>query len=161
MARRPIRIRVVREFPFPRDAAYEWLTDIEDDDVARAAGAVIEARRVIERSPERLVYEGETGSMGRRVWSVTEVTFQRPDRWHARVIDGPRLGSETDYHLESLDGGARSRLTVDYGFVFVSGVTHAIARLAHPILARDLGMMWDGFAASMARELEPMRVEVA
>lgn len=149
--RRPIRIRIVQDFPHPPEAAYAWLTDFDDGDTQRT-DAVIKARRVVERGPTRVVYEGETEALGRRAWARTEVTLMPPDKWHARVTEGPRTGSETHYRLEALPGGG-SRAIVEYGFVFVDGSKHLIVRLAAPLLRKSLQQMWAGFARSMDEEL--------
>lgn len=146
----PVHVRVIRDFPVPRDEAYAWLTDIQDSDVERAGG-VIEARKVVERTPTRIVYEGVTEVLGRRNPSTTEVTLAPPDRWEARVTQGPRLGSRTDYRLVSLPSG--TRLTVDYHFVLQDPKRHVLLRLAKPLVAREMRKMWDGFAASMEKEL--------
>lgn len=147
----PVRIRVVRRFPFPRDAAYAWLTDFEDADAARA-GAVVEMRRVVARSPGRVVYEGETAVLGRRSWSRTDVALQPPDRWHARVTDGPRTGSETRYHLvPAAEGGCA--LTVDYDFVLQPKARMLALRVLKPLVKRELEKMWDGFEAAIAQDI--------
>jgi hypothetical protein len=146
----PVRIRVTRRFPFPRDAAYAWLTDFDDADAGRA-GAVVEERRVLERGPRRVVYEGVTQVLGRRSLSTTEVALDPPARWRAVVTKGPRTGSETDYELVPTPDGCR--LTVDYRFVLQDPKKHFVLRLAKPLVARDLGKMWDGFGAAMDREL--------
>lgn len=146
----PVHVRVVRDFPVPRDDAYAWLTDIQESDVERT-GAVIEARKVVERTPTRIVYEGVTEVLGRRNPSTTEVTLAPPDRWEARVTQGPRLGSRTDYRLASIPAG--TRLTVDYHLVLQDPKRHLFLRLAKPLVAREMRKMWDGFAASMEKEL--------
>lgn len=151
MARRPIPIRVVRDLPFPQAQAYAWLTEFGEDDAQRTE-AVLKTRRIVESTSTRCVYEGETEALGRRIFSRTEVTLLPPDRWHAMVTQGPRTGSETRYRLESTGAGS-CRLVVDYDFRLASPVMHVVARAVRPLLARSLERMWDGFAASMARDL--------
>lgn len=145
---RPVRIRVVKRFPHPPDRAYAWLTDFDDADAQRT-GAVVVARRVVERAPGRVVYEGETEVLGRRSWARTEVLLSPPDRWTARVVAGPREGSVTSYRLRPVEGGCE--IEVAYDFV-LKGKTWLL-RLAKPFVARDLRRMWDGYAASMDAEL--------
>lgn len=154
----PIVIEVVRRVPHARDAAYAWLTDFQDDDSKRA-GAVITSRRVRVREKDRIVYEGTTEMLGRVVHAVTEVRLAPPDKWQARVVEGPRTGSWTDYSLVA--DGAGARLTVTYHFVFVDPRRHRLVRLLKPLVRRGLARMWDGFLADMARELSSERVEVA
>ena len=147
---RPVRVRVVRRFPFPQAAAYAWLTDFEDADAQRA-GAVVETRLVVARSPGRVVYEGETRVLGRRTWARTDVTLQPPDRWEARVTQGSRAGSETRYRLAPTPDGCE--LTVDYAFVLQPRARMLLLGLLKGLVKRDLERMWDGFEAAMRAEL--------
>lgn len=149
--RAPVRIVIERTFSVPVADAYAWLTDFRDDDVERAQGAVLRARRVVERSAKRVVYEGETEVLGRRIASTTEVDLAPPDAWEARVTKGPRTGSVTRYRL--FPDGAGSRIRVEYGFVLQDGLKHLLLRLAKAKVRRDLARMWDGFAAAMEAEL--------
>ena len=146
----PVHIRVTRAFPHGRDAAYAWLTDFEDADAQRA-GAVVEMRKVIERSKDRIVYEGETSVLGRRTWSTTEVTLSPPDRWEAEVTHGPRKGSFTHYHL--VPKGEGCHITVDYHFLLDDPKRMMLLRIAKPLVKRVLVKMWSGFADAMQREL--------
>lgn len=148
--RKPVHIHLERRLPHARDAAYAWLTDFDEADVERA-GAVVEMRKVVERGPGRIAYEGETSVLGRRSHGRTEVTLQPPDRWEARVVSGPRLGSFTHYRL--VPEGAGCFLTVDYHFLVSPSSRHRLLRLAKPLVARELRKMWDGFAAAMDEEL--------
>jgi hypothetical protein len=145
-------VRVRKEFPVDLPAAYAWLTDIQDDDVERT-DAVLAARKVRERSKDRIVYEGETMVLGRRNWAVTEVHLMPPDRWRARVVEGPRLGSATDYHLAPTARGCE--ITVTYGFVLIDPRRHLLLRIAKPLVRRELVKMWDGFEKDLRRELAP------
>ena len=147
---RHVAIRVTREFPFPRDEVFAWLTDFQDSDTERA-GAVLEARKVVERAKDRVVYEGETRVLGRRSWARTEVTLLPPDRWSAAVTQGLRAGSRTFYSLVPVPRG--SRLTVDYRFTLADKKAMLLLRLAKPLVRRDLAKMWAGFAAAMEEEL--------
>ena len=151
-AMRPVEIRLVRRFPFPRDRAFAWLTDFQDEDAA-TAGAVVTARRVVERGPKRVVYEGETAVLGSRASSRTEVDLAPPDAWRARVTAGPRVGSTTDYRLVPVEGGGGCELTVTYRFVVRPAGRMVALRLLKPLVRRELVRMWDGFSAAMARDL--------
>lgn len=147
---RPVTIRLTRRFPHPREAAYAWLTDFQDED-ADVAGAVVQARKVVERGPKRVVYDGETEALGARVSSRTEVDLAPPDAWHARVTRGPRTGSATDYRLVPVEGGCE--LTVTYRFVLRPAGRMLAFRLLKPLVRRELGRMWDGFARAMDADL--------
>lgn len=146
----PTIIRISRHLPHARDAAYQWLTDIQDDDVQRTA-AVLVSRRVTLREKDRLVYEGGTQVLGVTTRAVTEVSLQPPEAWEARVLEGPRTGSSTSYRLIPQRNGCR--LEVEYRFVFTDAKRAFATRLLRPLVKRSLGQMWDGFAQDMAREL--------
>lgn len=145
-----VKIQIVRRFPVPVDRAYAWLTDFEDDDVQRA-GAVIQMRRVIVREPGRVVYEGETAMLGVRAPATTEVTFEPPSRWRARVTHGPRTGSVVEYELTP-EAGA-TRLQVTYHFVIRPAFRMVLLRVLRPLVKRELSRMWDGFEAALRQDL--------
>lgn len=153
----PVRIQLTRRFPFAPHVAYPWLTDFQDEDAA-SAGAVVKKRRVTAREPGRVVYEGETEVLGVKAWSVTEVAMSPPSRWHARVIEGPRVGSQTSYELR-VDGASGSVLTVTYDFVLRPKVRMLALRILRPIVARQLSRMWDGFEAQMQKDLAQPAIE--
>lgn len=146
----PVHIRVTQSFAQAPKVAYEWLTDFDEGDVERA-GAVIEKRKVLERAGDRIVYEGETEVIGRRIWGVTEVTLQRPDRWSARVTQGPRTGTVVHYHLVPKREGCT--LTIDYHFIVAPPTRHLLLRVVKPLVAGELRKMWAGFRAAMDREM--------
>lgn len=148
----PVEIVVERSFRVPPAKAYEWLTDIDDADVERT-DAVLESRKVLERAPDRVVYEGETEVLGRRIFGRTEVALRPPDRWEARTVSGPRKGSFTRYHVAPEEGGSRVR--VHYHFILDDPTRHVLLRVAKPLVRRELRKMWDGFAAAMEKELAP------
>lgn len=148
---RHVHIRVERAFAAPRDAAFAWLTDFDEGDAERA-GAVIEMRKVVERAKDHIVYEGETAMLGRRSWGVTEVTLHPPDRWEAKVTKGPRTGSFTHYHLVPQGTGA-SHLTIDYHFILDDPRRMMLLRILKPLVRRELGKMWAGFAEAMEKDL--------
>lgn len=147
----PVEITLSRALPVPVSVAYPWLTDIQDSDVERA-GAVVKGRRVRSRSEDGLVYEGETSVLGQKIWSVTQVTFRPPDRWEARVVEGPRTGSSTDYRLVDTPEG--SQLTVVYRFVLADRRRMFFLRLLKVLVRRELAKMWDGFEADLRREFK-------
>jgi hypothetical protein len=151
--RRPVTIRVVRRFPHRPSDAYAWLTDFRDDDAQRTH-AVVQKRRVKERSATRVVYEGETSVLGAKAWAVTEVTLHPPLRWEARVTDGPRKGSTTDYVMRERADGCD--LAVTYRFVLADTKRHLALRALRPLVKRELARMWDGYTDDMAKELPPI-----
>lgn len=143
-------IRVERRFPVPLAAAFAWLTDYRDDD-PKLTGAVQRGRRVLSRSPDKVVYEFELALLGTTSRGTTEVRLFPPDRYEARVVSGHRTGSVYRYALAA--DGAGCRLSVTYDIVDDRAAIRAVLPLVKPLVARELRKMWDGYAASMEREL--------
>jgi len=152
---RPAVFEYERFFPVPVERAYAWLTDFRDDDVERAKAGLVHARRVVERSKTRVVYDGAIRAMGRIVPSRTEVDLAPPDRWESRVIEGPRTGSSNSYRLLPSPGGCTLRIT--YRVVSRDPLTRIALRVARPLVRREFERMWDGFSASMRQEMGAAR----
>jgi hypothetical protein len=55
------------------------------------------------------------------------------------------------YHL--VPDGAGCRLTIDYHFTLLDKHQMFLLRLAKLLVKHELGKMWDGYVAAMAREL--------
>ncbi len=89
-------------FDVPLDFAYEWCTDYTPQDAALEGEAY--QRRVIERTPRRVVFEdleeGETGW----IWARNVVALRPPNRWHAVGI-GSHRDMTADYVLTKLPDG--------------------------------------------------------
>ncbi|HWG89996.1 MAG TPA: SRPBCC family protein [Candidatus Thermoplasmatota archaeon] len=148
-----IDITYTRRIPYPLDVAYAWLTDYQDDDPARA-GAVIEERTVASREPGRVVLNACLNLLGTKGRGKAEVLLHPPDHWEARILEGSGRGSHYRYRLDPLPEGG-CRLTVVYGVAARRPISRLKVRLLSPLVRRELGRMWDGFAASMERELGP------
>ena len=146
---KPVHIRVEQAFAHPPAETYAWLTDIDDADDKRA-GDVLRSRKVLEKGPKRIVYEGETEVLGRRIFGRTEVDLAPPSTWSARTVSGPRTGSWTDYVVLAHPGGSLAR--VDYHFVLQDPKKHLLLSVARPLVRRSLKRMWQGFSASMDAE---------
>lgn len=147
-----VTIRYERELDHPVEAAYEWLTDYQDDDPDRA-GAVVVERPVLERSETKVVLKGTVEVLGDKGTGLTEVDLMPPDKWRARIVDGRGRGSVYEYRLEPLDGGDRSRLVVDYHIRVKRFSSKLKVLLGRPFVRRELDRMWAGFAKSMDEEL--------
>lgn len=148
---RPVVIRLTRKLPLPIERAFAWLTDFQDDDPARA-GALLTARKILSRSPERVVFEGEHDTLGRRMRYTQEVLLAPPDAWRSHVIDGPRQGSRNEYRLEAAPGG--SVLRVEYRLLHDAPRTLLLMRVAKPLLKRKLAKMWEGYEKAMREDAQ-------
>ncbi len=97
------RIQVI--FRAPIDFAFAWCTDFSSED-GKLSGESFR-RKVLERTPRRVVFEDleETGDGW--IWSREVVTLRPPNRWHMDGI-GNRRDVTADYLLTSLPtGGTR------------------------------------------------------
>lgn len=145
-----VPIRVSHVFPFGLDATYAWLTDYRDDDPARTTGVVLQ-RKVVLREPGRVVIEGEIETFGRGRIGKAEVALDPPAHYVATLVEGPGRGSVFDYRLTPVAGG--TRLDVVYGVRVKRWRSRLKVWLARPATRAKLERMWDGFDATMRREL--------
>lgn len=157
-----VTVRYERDLDHSLDAAFEWLTDYQDDDPDRA-GAVVLERPVLERSDQKVVLRGTVEVLGQRGTGMTEVDLMPPDHWRATIVEGRGRGSVYDYRLEPVAGGDRCRLVVDYHLRVKRLRSRIKLWLMRPLVRRELDRMWNGFAAAMDAELggSGRRVEAA
>lgn len=156
MDRPHVLLHVEREFPYPVDVAYAWLTDYADDDHERA-GAIIRRRVVVRREHDKdgrvveVEFDGELEAFGRSSGRGRGLVRLWPDerRWQADLGKGRWV---YDYKLVPA-GPGRSRLLIDYRFGSKRLRRRILLTLAKPFLAREIHRMWDGFEAAMRKEL--------
>lgn len=95
-------------FDAPLDFCFRWCTDYSPLD-ARLEGEAY-TRRVLERSPGRVVYEDLAPLGDGWSWARYEVTLRPPDRWHMESLGNqrhaigdyrlsPRAGNRTAFEL--------------------------------------------------------------
>ena len=149
-----VTISYTRRFPHPLDQAYAWLTDYQDDDPARTS-AVVKRRPVLKREPGKVTMEGELEMLGVRGTGIVEVSLHPPARWVAEIVQGGGRGSVYEYQLSPTPDGCR--LDVQYRVRVRRWSSRLRLMLAKPLLRRELNTMWDGFAASMAKDLSAAR----
>lgn len=145
-----VTIPFTRRFPYPVDQAYAWLTDYQDDDPQRTT-AVVKRRPVVSRSKDKVVMEGELEMLGVRGTGTVEVSLHPPDRWVAEIVKGAGRGSRYEYKLTPAPDGCR--IDVKYHVRVRRWGSRLRVTFAKPLLRRELRTMWDGFAASMEREM--------
>lgn len=105
------------KFRAPLEFVYEWLTDFSPRDPA-LLGEHYE-RRILVRSPRRVVFEDLSSTTDGWVWLRNEVTRRPPDSWRLTAI-GNRLSAEANYKLTSVGPEAsalRMRWRLRSGFV--------------------------------------------
>lgn len=98
--------RISVTFRVPLDFAFAWCTDYTPHD-ASLEGESYE-RKVIERTPRRVIFEDLEETEAGYVWSRDVVTLHPPNRWHMDGV-GNRRDVTADYVLSPLPGG-RTRL---------------------------------------------------
>ena len=147
-----IDVPYVREFPYPVERAFAWLTDYADDDHERA-GAIVRKREVLKREGNVVKLRGENEMRGMLLKGQADIhLFPAEHRWEARFIEGAGRGSLYTYQLTPTAKGG-SRLEVHYGIRARRFASKLKVWLAKPIIKREIHQMWDGFDAAMKREL--------
>jgi len=147
---RTVTLRYSRTVPFSVPEAYAWLTDYRDDDPTRT-NAVQKTRRVISRTNEGAVLEAELQFGKSVIWALAEIKLSPPDRWQATFLKGPLKGSVYEYRLTPIPGGCR--LDIDHHIRATRLRTWLTVMIGRRAILRQIHKMWEGFAASMAREI--------
>jgi hypothetical protein len=145
-----VTLRYSRVFPYPLDATYQWLTDYQDDDPART-DRVVKRRPVLKREPGKVTMEGELELFGSFGAGKVEVTLDPPAHYVANIVEGRGRGCVFDYRLTPVAGG--TRLDVDYRIRVKRWRSRLRVALGKPLLRREIHRMWEGFAASMGKDL--------
>lgn len=146
MARWPPPVyRIRTELDAPLDFVFRWCTDYATND-GKLSGEPYE-RRIISRTPERVVLEDLWWTSDGWKWRRSDVRLSPPDRWHSDSVSNIRDAS-IDYRLTTLPGG-RTRLLI---------VMHRRPGSIRPVqppravLEAEIGRLWDRIGASLARE---------
>lgn len=83
-------------FPAPLEFAYRWLTDFSPRDASITGDEY--RRRILERSPSRVVFEDLATTPSGWSWLRNVVDLHPPDRWHLEAV-GNSLDARADYRL--------------------------------------------------------------
>ena len=94
------RIRV--SFGVPLDFAFAWCTDYTPEDASLEGESY--QRKIIERTPDRVIFEDLEESDDGWNWSQDVVTLSPPNKWHMDGI-GNRRDVTADYVLSPLPDG--------------------------------------------------------
>lgn len=154
MKPRMVWYRYSREFPYDAKACYQWLTDYGEDDPALAGWTILQERRVVERTSERVVMEVHNDVLGFSMKGRAEVRFF-PDelRYEARPLHGDGKGLLYTYELTPV-APDRTRLDVRYGHRAKTLRRFVQLHVARPAASRRIARMWEHFADAMARDLQ-------
>lgn len=147
-----------RVFEQPIDEAFDWLTDYRDDDAERA-GAIIQDRKVLERTEDEIVLEGELKTLGRVLHGRARVELEPAEhRWVAHLEDRKgRPAGRYEYELDEHPDGCW--LTVDYHVATPRLRDKLMLWTTRWLARREIGTMWDGFAEAMARDVDAEPVD--
>jgi len=137
------RIRV--SFRVPLAFAFAWCTDYTPD------GAKLEGetyvRKIIERTPLRVIFEDLEETKAGWVWSRDVVVLRPPNRWHMDGV-GNRRDVTADYVLSSLLDG---RTSLDLRWRR-RPKDPAAAKLTKAQREADALRAWKRFKAAMERD---------
>lgn len=138
------------EFRAPLDFVYRWCTDYRADDAKYESEAY--QRRILQRSPHRVVYEDLEDTKQGWFWSRHVVRLMPPNRWHSDSVGSHREVS-LDYRLSRLPGG-RTQLLLKahrrpYG---VGGKNPPKSRWE-----RSVGQSWVRFGRALERDFRRSR----
>ncbi len=136
--------RVKATFRVPLDFAFTWCTDYTPEDAALEGESY--ERRIIERTPRRVIFEDLEGTPSGWVWARDTVTLRPPNRWHMEGM-GSHRDVTADYVLTELPDG-RTQLELRWW------------RAPHPPgkkipraqREKETGKAWKRFAAAMERD---------
>ncbi len=95
-------------FDVPLDFAFAWCTDYSADDPKLEGDSY--RRKVVERTPRRVVFEDLEETKGGWIWSREVVQLRPPNRWHMDGI-GNQRDVMADYLLTRLPDG-RTQLDI-------------------------------------------------
>ena len=98
--------RVSVSFRVPLDFVFAWCTDYTPEDPALEKEKY--KRKIIERTPRRVIFEDLEESKNGWDWQRAVVSLSPPNRWHMDGV-GNNRDVEADYVLSSLRDG-RTRL---------------------------------------------------
>ncbi len=137
-------------FRAPLPFVYAWCTDYTPED-ARLEGEEY-LRRILQRSPRKIVYEDLYDQPTGWMWSHQEVTLLPPKRWHAEATGSHRTWS-IDYELSERPGGLTE--------LWFRGVRRATALAGRnppkARLERDLRGMWRRFGRALEADYRKSR----
>ena len=137
-------------FGVPLEFAFAWCTDFSPED-GKLEGETYR-RKVVERTPRRVVFEDLEETKDGWQWSRDTVRLQPPNRWHMDAV-GNRRDARADYRLTRLPDG-RTQLDLRWTRrpkVPAAGKLTKAQREASTLLA------WKRFRAAMERDYRRAR----
>jgi hypothetical protein len=150
MARKTVRwpgpeYHVSAVFRAPLPYVFSWCTDYDAHDDRREKDRY--TRKVIERTPRRVVFEDLVDSDQGWNWARHVVTLQPPDRWHSDSV-GTHRTLTIDYVLTPLSG-ERTRLDLRWKRRRTPLATTKVSKQA---IEKSTTAAWRHFARELERD---------
>lgn len=142
--------RVTATFGAPLAFVFQWLTDFGPKDAALTGGGF--RRRVVERTPGRIIFEDLSSTKTGWVWLRNIVTLRPPDRWHLEAI-GNRVDARADYTLTSLTL-SRTQLVMTYR---TRSGSLGVPVPPKAVLASLLREAWHAYRVALERDYKTAR----
>lgn len=136
------RIRIALRVPM--DFAFAWCTDYTPEDAALEGESY--ERKIVERTPRRVVFEDLEETDSGWVWSRDVVTLRPPNRWHMEGV-GNRRDVTADYVLSPLPDG-RTQLELRWW----RRPKPPGKRIPRAQREKETGLAWKRFAKAMERD---------
>ena len=137
-------------FRVPLDFAFAWCTDFSPQDASLEGESY--QRKIVERTPRRVVFEDLEEAKDGWVWSRDTVTLRPPNRWHMDGT-GNRRDVTANYLLSRLPEG-RTQLELRWK-------RHPKVPEVKPLTKAhreaDTLRAWKRFAAAMERDYRSSR----
>ncbi len=131
-------------FDVPLDFAYAWCTDYTPQDAALEGEAY--ERRVVERTPRRVVFEDLEESESGWIWARNVVTLRPPNRWHAEGT-GSHRDMTADYVLTKLPDG-RTKFELQWW----RKPTSLGKKIPRALREKETTAAWEKFAKAMKED---------
>jgi hypothetical protein len=141
--------RVKVAFRVPLEFAFDWCTDYTPEDAALEGESY--ERKIVARSPRRVIFEDLEETDSGWVWARDVVTLRPPNRWHMESV-GSHRDATGDYVLTKLPDG-RTQLELRW-WRRPHGPGKKIARAARE---KESTRGWKRFAKAMEREYRESR----
>ena len=142
------RIRV--SFGVPLDFAFAWCTDYTPEDASLEGESY--TRKIIERTPHRVIFEDLEDAADGWVWGRDVVTLHPPNRWHMDGV-GNRRDVTADYVLSPLPDG-RTRFDLRWSRRPKVPETKRLTKVEREASAMRA---WKHFAVAMERDYRRSR----
>lgn len=141
--------RVKAVFRVPLDFAFAWCTDYTPEDAALEGESY--ERKIIERTPRRVIFEDLEETPSGWVWARDVVALRPPNRWHMESV-GSHRDVAADYVLTKLSDG-RTQLELRW-WRRPHGPGKRIPRARRE---KETGTAWKRFAKAMEKDYRGSR----